>query len=213
MKLLHIVSLRSGQLKLLFDDGTELKTYPSVVEQFFLTENTDLTDSQMQALREAASAMSAKQRAVRIVSAVGVSEKELQKRLVQKGEQEQDAAEAVSWLKELHLLNDEQTAEQIVRSAVNRGYGRARVKNLLYEKGIPRQLWDEALSQVPDMDDAIERFLRQRLDGREIDDKLIKKTVDALLRRGHSYGDIQNALQRYRSDCEIEPDFDPEEFS
>ncbi len=213
MKLLHIVSLRSGQLKLLFDDGSELKTVPSVVEQFFLTENSELDEAQMQALREAASAMSAKQRAVRIVSAVGVSEKELQKRLIQKGEQEQDAASAVQWLKELHLLDDKQTAEQIVRSAVNRGYGRARVRNLLYEKGIPRQFWDEALSQVPDMDDAIDRFLRQRLDGHEVDEKLIKKTVDALLRRGHSYGDIQNALQRYRADCEIEPEFDPDNFS
>ena len=206
MKLLRISDGRAGHIRLHFDDGSVLKTLPSVVERFALSDGMTLDDAQMDALRDSVSAGSARERAVHIVSAVGVSEKELCRRLVQKGESRADAESAVEWLKELELLDDRRTAEQIVSSAVNRGYGRARIRNLLYEKGIPRALWEEALACVPEMDDVIDRFLHQRLDGREIDDKLIKKTVDALIRKGHGYGDIQDALRRFRADLELEPE-------
>lgn len=56
------------------------------------------------------------------------------------------------------------------------------------------------------MDDALDRFLRQRLKGGDPDEKTLKKTVDALLRRGHSWGDIQAALRRYQTGLELEED-------
>ena len=50
------------------------------------------------------------------------------------------------------------------------------------------------------MDGAIDTFLRRKLEGKELDGKLIKKTVDALLRRGHSYHDIQEGLRRFEAE-------------
>ena len=92
----------------------------------------------------------------------------------------------------------------LVRSASMRGYGAARAKSILYEKGIPKELWDEALEDLPEMDGAIDTFLRRKLDGRTLDAKQIKKTVDALLRRGHSYHDIQAGLRRYEASLSLE---------
>ena len=112
---------------------------------------------------------------MRIVAAAGVSEKELQKRLVQKGEDTQDAEEAVGWLKELHLLDDRETARQLAAGAARKGYGRARIKNILYEKGIPQEYWADALDTVPEMDDAIDRFLARRWQGTDPDEEEIKK--------------------------------------
>ena len=60
---------------------------------------------------------------------------------------------------------------------------------------------------MPPMDDAIDRFLRQRLKGSEPDEKTVQKTVQALLRRGHSWGDIQSALRRYQTGLELEDEF------
>ena len=99
-------------------------------------------------------------------------------------------------------MDDAATAAQLVDSAVRKGYGRARVKNILYEKGIPKDLWDEALARIPAMDDTIDRFLAAKLRGRTADEKTIKKTIDALLRRGFSYGEIRDALRRYEADLE-----------
>ena len=205
MRLLAIQELpQSKRVKLLFDDNTVLKTQPYLIADLGLYSGMELSESDYQALLAAAGKASAKARAVRIVAAAGVSEKELQKRLVQKGEDTHDAEEAVGWLKELHLLDDRETARQLVTSAVSKGYGRARIKNILYEKGIPQEYWADALDTVPEMDDAIDRFLARRWQGTAPDEKEIKKAVDALIRRGHSWKDIQSGLRRYRADLELE---------
>ena len=205
MRLLAIQELpQSKRVKLLFDDDTVLKTQPYLIADLGLYSGMELSESDYQALLAAAGKASAKARAVRIVAAAGVSEKELQKRLVQKGEDTQDAEEAVGWLKELHMLDDRETARQLVTSAVSKGYGRARIKNILYEKGIPQEYWADALDTVPEMDDAIDRFLARRWQGTAPDEKEIKKAVDALIRRGHSWKDIQSGLRRYRADLELE---------
>ena len=205
MRLLAIQELpQSKRVKLLFDDDTVLKTQPYLIADLGLYSGMELSESDYRALLAAAGKASAKARAVRIVAAAGVSEKELQKRLVQKGEDKQDAEEAVGWLKELHLLDDRETARQLVTSAVSKGYGRARIKNILYEKGIPQEYWADALDTVPEMDDAIDRFLARRWQGTAPDEKEIKKAVDALIRRGHSWKDIQSGLRRYRTGLELE---------
>ncbi len=205
MKLEKLEPLDSpNYLRLIFEDGKRLKAPAFKVVELGLTPGAEVTPEAFLALENAQSLASCKERAVRILTASGLSKKELQKRLVQKGESEEDAEAAVAWLEELHLIDDLETAKQLVRSACLRGYGAARAKSILYEKGIPKELWDEALEELPEMDDAIDTFLRRKLDGRTLDAKQIKKTVDALLRRGHSYHDIQAGLRRYEASLSLE---------
>ena len=205
MKLEKLEPLDSpNYLRLIFEDGKRLKAPAFKVVELGLTPGAEVTPEAFLALENAQSLASCKERAVRILTASGLSKKELQKRLVQKGESEEDAEAAVAWLEELHLIDDLETAKQLVRSACLRGYGAARAKSILYEKGIPKELWDEALAELSEMDDAIDVFLRRKLDGRTLDAKQIKKTVDALLRRGHSYHDIQAGLRRYEASLSLE---------
>lgn len=187
-----------GQLLLIFSDETRLKAPTFVAADFGLFPGKELTDDEMQALRAAVSKARTRERAVRSIAASALSEKELSKRLVQKGASETDAQETVDWLRELRLLDDAETARQLAQSAAAKGYGASRIRSILYEKGIPREFWDEAMTDLPQSDGAIDKFLHQRLDGRALDDKMIKKTVDALLRRGHSWRDIDAGLRRYR---------------
>lgn len=205
MKLEKLEPLDSpNYLRLIFEDGKRLKAPAFKVVELGLTPGAEVTPEVFLALENAQSLASCKERAVRILTASGLSKKELQKRLVQKGESEEDAEAAVAWLEELHLIDDLETAKQLVRSACLRGYGAARAKSILYEKGIPKELWDEALEELPEMDGAIDTFLRRKLDRRTLDAKQIKKTVDALLRRGHSYHDIQAGLRRYEASLSLE---------
>lgn len=205
MKLEKLEPLDSpNYLRLIFEDGKRLKAPAFKVVELGLTPGAEVTPEVFLALENAQSLASCKERAVRILTASGLSKKELQKRLVQKGESEEDAEAAVAWLEELHLIDDLETAKQLVRSACLRGYGAARAKSILYEKGIPKELWDEALEELPEMDGAIDTFSRRKLDGRTLDAKQIKKTVDALLRRGHSYHDIQAGLRRYEASLSLE---------
>lgn len=192
---------RAGRYWVTFDDGSKMGLYRQTVEDFALYSGKELDEQEAEALRTAAGQMSAKMRAVRIVSAASVSRRDLEARLVRKGEDPQQAKEAVAWMEDLHLVDDRATAEQVVSSCISKGYGLARAKQALYEKRIPKEYWDEALVHYPDQTEKITAFLKSRLDA-DSDEKQVRRAVDALIRRGHSYGTIRRALDALSFDTE-----------
>lgn len=182
-----------------FDDGTTMKLLPSIAAENGLCPGLELEETERKALESANAAASAKQRAVRIISAAAVSKRELEQRLTQKGETPADAQNAVRWLEELNLLDDAETARQIVSRGVSRGYGAERIKQMLYAKRIPKQYWDEALAAVPNMSDALTDFLRKRL-GESPDEKTVRSATQAALRRGYTWSEVREALERLRGE-------------
>ena len=192
---------RAGRYWVTFDDGSKMGLYRQTVEDFALYSGKELDEQEAESLRTAAGQMSAKMRAVRIVSAASVSRRDLEARLVRKGEDPQQAKEAVAWMEDLHLVDDRATAEQVVSSCISKGYGLARAKQALYEKRIPKEYWDEALADYPDQTEKITAFLKSRLDA-DSDEKQVRRAVDALIRRGHNYGAIRRALDALSFDTE-----------
>ena len=184
-----------------FEDGTKLGLYRQTVEDFGLYAGKEMTEQEHEALLTAAGKMSAKMRAVRIVSASSVSKRDLEARLVRKGEDPMQAKEAVQWMADLHLVDDRNTAEAVVHACISKGYGLQRAKQALYEKRIPKEYWEEALAEYPDQLEKIESFLRSRLEV-DSDEKQVKKAIDALIRRGHSYGKIRQVLNNLSFDTE-----------
>ena len=184
---------RAGRFWVTFSDGTRLGLYRQTVEDFGLYPGKELDDEEFARLGVEAGKMSAKMRAVRIVSASSVSKRDLQQRLVRKGEDPEQAKAAVAWMEDLHLVDDRATAEQVVRSCIYKGYGLQRAKQALYEKQIPKAYWDEVLENYPDQTEKIQDFLRARLYA-DSDEKQKKRAIDALIRRGHSYGAIKKAM-------------------
>lgn len=185
---------RAGRYLIRFDDGSTMRLYRQTVEDHGLYSGLELTEAQIGKLRQDAGAMSAKMRAVRIVAASNVSKRDLEQRLVQKGESPRQAQQAVAWMEELHLVDDRETARQIVSHCAAKGYGLVRAKQALYEKKIPKEFWEEVLEDYPDQTEAILAFLRSRLKA-NADDREVRRATDALLRRGHNYGEIRKALE------------------
>jgi len=196
---------RAGRYRLEFEDGSVLRLYRQTVEDFCLYAGLELDDIQLEKLQKAAGEMSAKMRAVRIVSASSVSKRDLERRLIQKGENPDQAKAAVAWMEDLDLVDDRKTAEQVVARCAAKGYGISRVKQALYEKRIPKHLWEDALADYPDQSENILEFLRSKLsDG--ADSKEVKKCIDALIRRGHSYGQIKRCLSQLSMDTDEFPE-------
>ncbi len=198
---------RTGRHRVQLSDGSVLRLYRQTVEDFGLYPGLELEPETLRRLREAAGQMSAKMRAVRILSASSVSRDDLEQRLVRKGETKEHAQEAVRWMQEMQLVDDRETARQIVSRCARQGYGAARAKQALYEKRIPREYWEEALADYPDQTDTIIEFLKGRL-GRDWDRRDLQKAMDALVRRGFSYGEIREGLKA----LELETEEFPEEF-
>jgi len=188
-----------------FEDGSVMRLYRQTVEDFCLYTGKDLEECEMDDLRNAAGEMSAKMRAVRIVSASSVSQKDLEQRLIHKGERPDQAKAAVEWMVDLSLLDDRKTAEQVVSKCISKGYGLARAKQALYEKRIPKDLWEEVLADYPEQTEKIKEFLESRL-GENPTEKNVKRAIDALLRRGHNYGQIRRVLDGLTVDFQEFPE-------
>ena len=199
MILEKITALGTGgsQVMLHFDDGSKMRAAARVVTDLGLYPGMVLDETGLSALEDSIRRSSARDRAVRIVSSAAVSQRELRRRLVRRGEREEDAEEAVAWLRDLGAVDDRATAKQVVRQGLKKGYGVSRLKQMLYQKGIPREYWEEALSELPDMAPAIRAFLHRRLSGAAPDRQELDRCIAALRRRGHTWEDIRGVLRDY----------------
>lgn len=186
-------------------DGSVLKLYRQTIADFGLYPGMEMTEEELNSLKNAAGKMSAKMRAVRIVAASGVSKKDLEQRLIHKGESVKDAQDAVMWMSELNLLDDRKTAEHIVNNCIHKGYGISRAKQALFEKKIPKEIWEDVLSDYPDQTEAILALLKSKLPD-EPTERDVRRAIDAAMRRGHNYNQIKRAFSQLSLDSDHFPE-------
>ena len=141
-----------------------------------------------------------KKRAIELLMRKPQSRKELGRKLLEWGASEEEAAGICERMEELGYLNEREYAGRIVRHYAAKGFGERKLRDELYRRGIPRELWDEALEQIEDNAPAIDAFLEKKLKG-DHDPKAVKKASDALARRGFSWPEISDALRRYGMDA------------
>ena len=96
----------------------------------------------------------------------------------------------------------------LVRHYGGMGYGEAKIRDELYRRGVPRELWEDALSQSPDAQEAIARVIAQKTKGRVLDEKGRKRLSDMLLRRGFAWRDVRAAIAQISENA---TEFDYEE--
>ena len=150
-------------------------------------------------LKEAAGVSNVKAAAADLIGKRAMSRRDLERKLREKGASEADARYAAEWLEAIGAINDADYAALLVRHCADLGYGPARTREKLYEKGVPRELWEDALDQMPDNGEQIDRVLQSKLRGRTPDEREKKRLTDALLRRGYSWGDVKAAWNRLGS--------------
>lgn len=192
------------KLLVLFNDGSKLSVSPSSIADFNLYSGRDLTYSEYTQLKSDIDYSASKTRALRILGNRSLSTGELKKRLINKGDDENIAEQTVTWLNEIGILDDKQYALSIVKHYSTNGYGMSRIKDELYKRGIPREIWDEVLSELDesDADDATESYLRKKLKGSS-DDSDIRRAANALIRRGFSYDQVNIAVNKYKESVTI----------
>ena len=198
MKLIEIKQTSPERFTLIFDDGRQIKSSLGVITERFLHSGAELSDAEYDALYSASTLSLAKARALRIINTRPMSRREMYDRLVSKGETPDNAELCADWLCDMGLINDRSYAASVVRHYAAKGYGVSRIKQELKRHGIDRALWDEALEELPEQDDYIERFLRSRLTDPG-DRAQVKKVSDALFRRGYSWEQIKHALNNFNS--------------
>lgn len=194
-----------GRWLLTLEDGTKLKITDREMVDFALYAGLDLSPQALEQLKDAAGESRARRRAANILSARPLSRKELQKRLMEKGESEAHALAACDYMEHLGYLNDRSYAVTLVRYYSAKGFGPRKIRDEFYRRGVPREFWDEVLEEMDTPEDAIDRFVEAKLRRIERPDKKdLKRLSDALLRRGYSWGDVSSALNRYTAEHDWE---------
>lgn len=198
MKITRIENSKHVQERVLvfLEEGDPLRITGHELLQFGLYPGMDLSPQLVVQLQAAGQRSESRVKAAQLASGRMLSRKELTDKLSRKGIDPDTAEETADWLESLGAVDDAAYAGVIARHYAASGYGPGRVRQELQKRGVSRELWDDALSQLPDSADAIDRFLQKKLSGRTPDRTTLKKLSDALLRRGFSWSDIRPALNR-----------------
>lgn len=114
---------------------------------------------------------------------------------------DQDLEEVLNWLEDLGFLNDRAYAASVVRHAVSKGYGINRITAELARHGIAKELWDDALTEMPENDDMLDRLVESKLRDAEDRDE-VRKVSAALVRRGYTWDEVRRAIERVTQDVD-----------
>ena len=187
---------KKGRVLVFLEDGACLKITEQELLDFGLRSGDELDEAALGRLKEAAGVSNTKATAADLIGKRAMSRRDLERKLREKGASEAEARYAAEWLEAIGALNDAEYAAALVRHCAQLGYGPARVREKLYEKGVPRELWEEALEELPADGGQVEDFLRSKLRGRIPDEKEKRRLTNALLRRGFPWGEVKAAWRR-----------------
>ena len=190
-----------GRWLAVLEDGSILRIGEGEVVGFALYAGKELTEEEAERLQDSVRRGELKTRAIELLMRKPQSRKELGRKLSEWGASEEEAAVVCGRMEELGYLNEREYAGRIVRHFAAKGFGERKLRDELYRRGIPRELWNEALEEIEDNSEAIDAFLEKKLKG-DHDPKAVKKASDALARRGFSWSEISDALRRYGMEAE-----------
>jgi len=187
---------KKGRVLVFLEDGACLKITERELLDFGLRSGDELDEAVLAGLKEAAGISNTRAAAADLIGKRAMSRRDLERKLREKGASEAEARYAAEWLEAIGALDDAAYAAALVRHCGDMGYGPARTREKLYEKGVPRELWEDALAELPEDGGQIDAFLRSKLRGKVPDEKEKRRLTNALLRRGFPWGEVRAAWGR-----------------
>ena len=190
-----------GRWLVWLEDGTLLRIGEADVVSFSLYAGMELDETQLDGLRMAQEQAKLKQKALSLLSARPMSQRELERKLSanprKKGmpeegeeqrEQRRDMAQQVAQrMAQVGLVNDREYASTVVRHYSRKGYGPAKIRDELYRRGVPRELWDQAMEELNQDDRQLRALVEKKLRGAVPTRVELKQVSAYLARRGFGW--------------------------
>ena len=193
-----------GRWLAVLEDGGILRLSENEVINFGLYTGKELGEEETEQLLASVHRSKLKEKTIALLARKPMSRRELERKLGEWEAGDEETALICVRMEELGFLNDREYAARVVRHYSAKGYGPRKLRDELYHRGVPRELWDEALEQMADSEDTIDALIEKKLAGREPDRKELKKISDMLARRGYSWSDINDGLRRFGARLEDE---------
>ena len=183
-------------------DTGPVRTTANVIAEFRLYPGKEIEDKDLEDFRLHSARALAREHALEIVSRRAMSVKELCRKLAEKGYDESVIRYCADWLVENRFLDDADYARLLVRHYSGKGYGAGRIRSEFIRRGIAKDLWEDALEEMPkDADEQLVRALKSRLRGDYSRENLSKVTA-SFFRKGYSWDQIRSALRNLTDESE-----------
>ena len=155
----------------------------------------DVDCEDIEKLRVNIGARRAYNKAVDLLSRRDHSRKELLDKLRQKGYGEY-AVEAIGKLADYGYVDDRRFARIFAEELIRlKSYGKKRVEQELYRKGVERDIICEVISECDFSSEKLAEIIERKYSRYLNDEKGVNKTVNALLRLGYTYTEIRDAIR------------------
>lgn len=171
----------------------------------YLKDGQEIDEEEYAILEETVNVRRAYNCAVSLLSRRDHSKKELMTKLREKGFTE-GAEKALDKLCNSGYVDDERFCRLYASELVRlKSYGKKRVEQELYRKGIDRDIIYNVLEEISFDSNALCDIIKRKYLNKMSDEKGKQKAVSALMRLGYSYGEIRDALNELDEEltCEV----------
>ena len=182
------------------DEKFFMAIYKELVFTFNLKKGDNIDEDNLRQILNDEMFLKGKNKALNILSKSSQSEKKIREKLIE--DFEEDVIEKViEFLKKYNFINDNELASKIVNTNVNLNkYGKNKIKQNLYNKGIEKSAIDEAMSNI-DQDAEFENALhlaekRYARVKNEDPKKAYAKVANHLAYKGFNYDIIKRVLNK-----------------
>ncbi len=187
------------------DEKFFMAIYKELVFTFNLKKGDIIEEDNLREILKDEMFLKGKNKALNILSKASQSEKKMREKL--KDDFEEDTIDdIVDFLKKYNFINDNELASKIVTTNVNLNkYGKNKIKQNLYNKGLEKSSIDGAISEI-DQDVEFENALylaekRYERVKKEDPKKAYAKVANHLAYKGFSYDIIKSVLNKiFKSD-------------
>lgn len=210
MKILSCKPQHGSYMELSLDNGQIYDIHREIACKYNLTETEDISEDTLIKMLFDNDARRAFHRALYLLEGQSYSYHMMFLKL--RGNYEEEVCyEVMDRLTELGVINDWKYAENTARRAAEiKLYGPRRIRQILFQKGIPKSVIDKAVAPYTDAEYQTEQItqLLYRKYSRLLDDisdrKKIEKCKAALVRMGYGYSPIAEAVRLYFENEESE---------
>ena len=191
---------KEDRVNIYVDEKFFMAIYKELVFTFNLKKGDNIDEEYLKKILKDEMFLKGKNKALNILSKASQSEKKIREKLNEDFE-EDIVDDVIDFLKKYNFINDGELASKIVNTNVNLNkYGKNKIKQNLYNKGIEKSAIDEAISEI-DYDAEFENALylaQKRYDRVKNEDpkKAYAKIANHLAYKGFNYDIIKSVLNK-----------------
>ena len=140
---------KKDRVLVFFEGGELLKITENELLRYDLRPDGELTAELLEEIKKSAAVSEMKARGARLTGSRMLSKKQVVEHLTRRGGDREAAEDTALWLEDLGAVDEAAYGLAIVRHYGAAGYGAGRIRQELSRRGVPRELWEELLLQLP----------------------------------------------------------------